>query len=123
GAGNSALRVPHSAFVWLHCAWKTGYTVTLLSISNLAGYKSVTPQLHGYIVVTQQLSLETSVLRCFQRNRSRPGHPGKTGSVASFEPLLFCRTFKTLPFSASMACLLNARLLQCNQPGANPPPN
>jgi len=30
--------------------------VTLLSINNLAGYKSVTPQLHGYIVVTQQLN-------------------------------------------------------------------
>jgi len=58
GAGNSALRVPHSAFVWLHCAWKTGYTVTLLSINNLAGYKSVTPQLHGYIVVTQQLTIQ-----------------------------------------------------------------
>ena len=36
--------------------WKTGYTVTLLSINNLAGYKSVTRQLHGYIVVHQQLS-------------------------------------------------------------------
>jgi len=40
----------------LHCALKTGYTVTLLSISNLAGYKSVTTRLHGYILVHQQLN-------------------------------------------------------------------
>ncbi len=38
--------------------WKTGYTVTLLSISNLAGYKSVTTRLHGYIIVNQQLNLQ-----------------------------------------------------------------
>ncbi len=44
----------------LHCALKTGYTVTSLSISNLAGYKSVTHQLHGYIVVHQQLSQQKS---------------------------------------------------------------
>src|SRR5581483_11024066 len=40
----------------MHCAWKTGYTVTSLSINNLAGYKPVTPQLHGYILIHQQLS-------------------------------------------------------------------
>jgi hypothetical protein len=38
--------------------WKTGYTVTSLSLNNLAGYKSVTRQLHGYIIVNQQLSLQ-----------------------------------------------------------------
>jgi hypothetical protein len=56
-----ASSIPHSAFRtphWyeLHCALKTGYTVTSLSINNLAGYKSVTHQLHGYTVVNQQLS-------------------------------------------------------------------
>jgi hypothetical protein len=49
--------IPHSALrTGLLCALKTGYTVTLLTINNLRGYKSVTPQLHGYIVIHQQLS-------------------------------------------------------------------
>jgi hypothetical protein len=40
----------------LHCALKTGYTVTSLSINNLPGYTSVTHQLHGYILAHQQLA-------------------------------------------------------------------
>jgi hypothetical protein len=50
--------------------WKTGYTVTLLSINNLSGYKSVTTWLHGYIVVTQQLNRPHA--RLFARHSSLP---------------------------------------------------
>jgi hypothetical protein len=45
----------------LHCALETGYTVTLLSISSLAGYKPVTTQLHGYIAVHQQLNSQLAI--------------------------------------------------------------
>jgi hypothetical protein len=41
----------------LHCALETGYTVTLLSISNLAGYKPVTSRLQlGYTVTSLSIS-------------------------------------------------------------------
>jgi hypothetical protein len=69
GSYNSACRQPQVAPTasdgWplrteLHCALETGYMVTSLSINNLAGYKSVTHQLHGYIVFHQQLRQQHS---------------------------------------------------------------
>jgi len=39
---HSALRTPHSALERLHCTLETVTSVTLLSISNLNRYKSVT---------------------------------------------------------------------------------
>ena len=56
----------------MHCALKTGYTVTSLSINNLAGYKSVTTRLHGYIVVNQQLNRENSLATPLSSSGRRP---------------------------------------------------
>jgi len=57
-----------------------------LSINNLAGYKPVTPQLHGYTVVHQQLSATDRFFAVFSRIEAGPGIQAKRAAWRALSP-------------------------------------